>query len=175
MKTTRIMTATILSLLTFAGCATIPRGANAFQPFEVDRYLGKWYEIARFDYRFERNMNNVTATYTLNDDGTIQVLNRGFDTIRNEWKQAIGKAKFRRDTNEARLKVSFFGPFYAAYNVIAMDADYKYALVAGSSTKYIWFLSREKNMPIDIKNDFLKIAKEIGYDISALIWVEHGK
>lgn len=156
-------------------CATIPKGAVAVKPFEKERYIGKWYEIARKDFKYERNLNNTTAEYTLNNDGTIKVDNQGYNTVKGEWKQAIGKAKFVGDESTAMLKVSFFGPFYSGYNVIAIDNQYKYALVAGKNLKYLWILSRTTTIPEEIKEKYLKIAQEIGYDTSDMIWVEHDK
>jgi apolipoprotein D and lipocalin family protein len=160
-----------LALIFFNACETIPEGAKAVKPFEVNKYLGTWYEIARMDFKFERDLKNVTATYSLNDNGTIKVLNQGFNINTNERKQAIGKAKFVDLTDEAKLKVSFFGPFYAGYNVVALDAEYKYALIAGQSLEYLWILSREKTIPENIKTEYLKIAESIGYKTSDLIWV----
>lgn len=154
-------------------CVSIPKGAKPVKPFDEEKYLGKWYEIARLDMRFERNLNNVTAEYSLNPNGTIRVNNQGYDYIKNEWKQSVGKAKFVNDANEARLKVSFFGPFYAGYNVIEIDKDYRYALVAGANLKYLWILSRETSIPDKIKEDYLRKAKAIGYKTENLIWVEH--
>jgi apolipoprotein D and lipocalin family protein len=157
----------------FISCTSIPKGAVAVKPFDIDKYLGKWYEIARMDFRFERNLNNTTANYSRNKNGTIKVDNRGYHYVEKEWKQAIGKAKPAGQPGEARLKVSFFGPFYSGYNVIALDSEYKYALIAGENLKYLWILSRETTVPESIKNSYLKIAQDLGYDISALIWVEH--
>ena len=156
-------------------CANIPKGAVAVKPFDKEKYLGKWYEIARKDFKFERNLSNTTAEYSLNENGTIKVNNQGYNTIKGEWKQAIGKAKFVGEENTAMLKVSFFGPFYSGYNVLAIDDEYKYALIAGESTKYLWILSREVNIPEEIKDKYLKIAKEIGYNTDDLVWVEHDK
>ncbi len=156
-------------------CSTIPKGAVAVTPFDKDRYLGKWYEIARLDFRHEKNLNNVTAEYTLNDDGTIRVDNRGYHTKKDKWKQAIGKAKFVGDSNVARLKVSFFGPFYSGYNVIAIDDDYRYALVAGKNLKYLWILSRDTEIPASVRDNYLKIAEDIGYETDDLLWVEHNR
>jgi len=156
-------------------CVTIPKGATAVSPFDKEKYLGKWYEIARLDFRFERNLNNTTANYSVNDDGSIKVVNRGYNYVKDEWNEAIGKAKFAGNENVARLKVSFFGPFYAAYNVIALDSEYKYALVAGKNLDYMWILSRETTVSEDVKQDYLKIAGELGYNTSDLIWVEHDK
>ncbi|GGW26882.1 membrane protein [Arenibacter certesii] len=156
-------------------CATIPKGAVAVKPFDKEKYLGQWYEIARLDFKFERNLNNTTATYSLNDDGTIKVDNQGYNTKKEEWTQAIGKAKFIGEDTIAKLKVSFFGPFFSGYNVIALDEEYKYAMVAGKNLKYLWILSRETQLPKNIKNNYLKIAEDIGYNTSDLLWVEHNK
>ena len=164
-----------IGLITLHSCKTIPKRAKAVKPFDKEKYLGTWYEIARFDYRFERNLNNVTATYSLKPDGTIKVDNKGYDYKNNKWKENIGKAKPADATGEAKLKVSFFGPFYAGYNVIAIDKDYKYALIAGESLDYLWLLSRETTMPDDVKEHYLKIAEGIGYKTQKLIWVKHDK
>lgn len=163
----------ILGLMIINACsAGIPEGANAIQNFQSEKYLGKWYEIARFDYKFEKNMNQVTATYSQNSDGTIKVENRGYDYVEKKWKQSTGEAKFVNAENEARLKVSFFKPFWSGYNVIDLDDDYKYALVAGKNLDYLWILSREKTIPESFKTRFLEKAKSIGYNTSNLIWVE---
>lgn len=156
-------------------CATIPDGAVAVRPFDKERYLGKWYEIARKDFKQERNLSNTTAEYSLNDDGTIKVDNQGYNVKKEEWTQAIGKAKFVGDENVAMLQVSFFGPFYSGYNVIAIDDDYRYALVAGKNHKYLWILSRQTTIPEDVKNNYLKIAQDVGYDTSDLVWPAHDK
>ncbi len=163
----------VLGIFIFNSCsAGIPEKATAIQNFDSEKYLGKWYEIARFDYRFEKNMNQVTATYSKNADGTIKVENKGYDYVKNEWKQSTGEAKFVNSENEARLKVSFFKPFWAGYNVVDLDDDYKYALVAGKNLDYLWILSREKTIPENIKTQFLEKARAIGYETSQLIWVE---
>jgi apolipoprotein D and lipocalin family protein len=164
-----------LTMLGLFSCTTIPKNATAVQPFDKERYLGKWYEIARFDFRFERNLDNTTAEYSLNKNGTIKVKNQGFHTIKKEWKQAIGKARFVKDDSIAMLKVSFFGPFYGGYNVITIDDDYKYALVAGGSLKYLWILSRETTIPDEIKTEYLRIAADAGFDTSNLLWINHDK
>jgi apolipoprotein D and lipocalin family protein len=165
----------ICCILFFSSCSHIPEGATAVKPFDKQKYLGKWYEIARMDFRFERGLNNTTANYSLYPDGSIKVDNRGYNYTTKEWKQAIGKAKFVNDTNVAMLKVSFFGPFYSGYNVIALDNEYKYALVAGKNLDYLWLLSRETTIPEDLKKNYLKIAEKLGYKTSELIWVEHTK
>jgi apolipoprotein D and lipocalin family protein len=164
----------IIGLLLLNSCSVgIPDGATAVKNFDSDKYLGKWYEIARFDYKFERNMDNVTANYSLNSDGSIKVQNQGYNYVKKEWKESIGEARFVNDKSEARLKVSFFKPIWAGYNVIDIDDNYQNALVVGNSTKYIWILSRDKKMPESIKERFLAKAKKLGYDTNALIWVNH--
>ncbi|MCH5597215.1 lipocalin family protein [Niabella ginsengisoli] len=150
----------------------IPKGITAISNFQQERYLGKWYEIARFDFRFEKNMSHVTAEYLLNDDGSIKVINSGYDFKKYKRKQSIGKAKFVGDEDVAMLKVSFFGPFYAGYNVIAIDENYQYALVCGKNRKYLWLLSRDKTMPEPIKDKYLAVAKRAGFDISDLVWTK---
>jgi apolipoprotein D and lipocalin family protein len=163
-----------VTIVLFAtSCSQAPKGAMAIQSFDKTKYLGKWYEIARLDFKHERNLNNTTANYSLNEDGSIRVVNRGFNTVKNEWEEAIGKAKFRGSDKEAKLKVSFFGPFYSGYNVIAIDNDYQYALVAGKNLDYLWILSRTTTIPTSIKTDYLEKAKSLGYDVEKLVWVTH--
>ncbi|MBK8809005.1 MAG: lipocalin family protein [Bacteroidales bacterium] len=165
----------ITIIIMFAACKEKKEETPAVKPFEISKYLGLWYEIARLDFKYERGLNNTTAQYNLNENGTVKVLNKGFAYEKNEWKTAEGKAKFVKDTNEGRLKVSFFGPFYSAYTVVAIDKEYKYALVAGESLSYLWILSRSTTIPDTIKNQFLQTAKNLGYNTNDLIWVEHYK
>ena len=122
-------------VLAISGCSSTspPPGIAPVTPFDLARYEGRWYEVARLDHSFERGMTDVSATYQRQSDGTVQVLNRGFDTGKNDWRQAEGKAKFTGDKNTASLKVSFFGPFYGGYHVAALDADYQWALVVGQT------------------------------------------
>lgn len=155
------------------GCATVPDIMAGVSGFEKERYLGTWYELARFDFAFERNLNNTTATYTAIDSGYIGVINRGYNYKTSKWSQVKGKARFKGSDATAELKVSFFGPFYADYTVIALDADYRYALVAGSSSKYLWLLSREKSIPDTVRASYLALAASLGYVTDDLIWVEH--
>lgn len=162
----------VVAIALLQSCKTIPKGAVAVKPFDINKYKGKWYEIARLDFRFERNLKNTTAEYSFNSNGTIRVVNRGYNYKTHAWKESVGKAKFRGDKQEARLKVSFFGPFYAGYNVIGIDPDYKYALVAGKNLDYLWLLSREKTMPGNIKQEYLQKATRLGYNVNKLVWVQ---
>jgi apolipoprotein D and lipocalin family protein len=157
----------------FAGCTAIPKNAVAVSNLDKSKYLGKWYEIARFDFKFEKNLSDTSAEYTLLNNGKIGVKNRGYDSVKKVWKEAIGKAKFRGADTVGELSVSFFGPFYSGYNIIALDSDYKYALIAGNSLKYLWILSREKTIPDSIKTEYLEKANALGYDTSKLLWITH--
>ncbi|WP_188752763.1 lipocalin family protein [Parapedobacter defluvii] len=159
----------------FNSCVSIPKNAKAIRNFDVNKYLGTWYEIARFDFRFEKDLDNVSAQYTLNNKGNITVLNSGYNYKKGEWEKAQGKAKFRRDKDIAELKVSFFGPFYAGYNVLALDENYQYALVCGKNLNYLWILSREKTIPEEVKTNYLRLAEEIGFDTTNLIWVKQDR
>jgi len=162
-----------------SGCATTgtPDGIEPVENFELDRYLGTWYEIARLDHRFERGLQNVSATYSLNDDGTVKVLNSGVyeETSRKAGKRnsATGKAKFVGEKNVAHLKVSFFGPFYGSYVVFELDQEnYRYALVAGPSRKYLWLLARDPVIDETLYSELLTVADRNGYDTSKLIRVK---
>lgn len=159
--------------IAYDACYTIPPKATAVQPFDLEKYLGKWYEIARIDFLFERNLSHTSAHYSLNDDGTVKVVNRGFNYKSGKNVESVGKAKFVGDPTEAKLKVSFFGPFYSGYNVIAIDDNYNNALVCGKNLDYLWILSRRKSISEKKKSEFLAIAEEIGYDTSRLVWVNH--
>ena len=149
----------------------IPNGAVAVQPFDKHNYLGKWYEIARLPNRIEKDIKQVTEDYSLDDDGNIQVITKGYNFKKNEWINATGKIKFIGDENIGMLKVSYFGPFFAAYNVLDIDPDYKYALVSSNDLDYLWILSRETTIPDNIKAQFLNMAAGIGFMVEKLEWV----
>jgi apolipoprotein D and lipocalin family protein len=140
------------------------------QDFDVDRYLGQWYEIARIDFFWEKGLKNVTATYSKNDDGTIRVDNQGVKIKNNKKKQSIGKAKFAGNPHMGALRVSFFGPFYGGYNIMHGTDDYQHALVFGDTLDYLWILSRTKTIPEEIKSMYLDYAAKSGYDLDKIIW-----
>ncbi|MFP4460152.1 MAG: lipocalin family protein [Candidatus Zixiibacteriota bacterium] len=141
--------------------------------FELDKYLGTWYEIARLDHSFERNLDSVTATYSVRDDGKIKVLNKGYNTKKGKWSTAEGKAWIPNEDQPARLKVSFFWIFSAEYRIIALDDEYSYAMVTSSSKKYLWILSRSPKMPEEKLDMLLKKAKDWGFDLSEIYFVKH--
>ena len=156
------------------GCTSVPEGVKPVQGFEADRYLGTWYEIARFDHSFERGLSQITANYSMRDDGGIRVLNRGYNAEEGEWNEAEGKAYFVEDEQTGHLKVSFFGPFYASYVVAELDKEnYRYSLVTGPDKTYLWILARTPELPQEVLDSLLGKAKALGFDTSKLIWVEH--
>ncbi len=162
----------LAALLALAGCATAPpAGLTPVTPFDVNRYAGKWYEIARMDHSFERGLSDVSARYTVQPDGSVQVINRGFDVSRQAWKEAVGKALFTGDASRGALKVSFFGPFYGGYNVIALDPDYRWSLVVGPDLGYVWILARDKQLTPEVREQVLAQARKAGIDVDRLIWV----
>ena len=137
----------------------------------MQRYLGKWYEIARFDHSFERGLVGATATYSMRDDGKIKVLNQGYkNTLDGELSKAEGKAKLTDEPG--KLKVSFFWIFYADYYIMELDENYRWALIGSKSDKYLWILSRTPKLEDNVKNLILHHATKRGYDTSKLIWVE---
>jgi apolipoprotein D and lipocalin family protein len=157
----------LLWMVTLAGCGSAPEGIVAVDNFKLDRYLGTWYEIARIDNWFERGSDHVSATYTLRDDGKVQVLNKGYYPEKKKWKTAEGKAKFAGNPNVGALKVSFFGPFYGPYNVFALDHEnYTWAMVTASSRDYFWILARTPQMEPALYAKLLEEAKAQGFDIS---------
>jgi len=177
MKTRKRFWVSAFSLLTVAfqsGCTGIPDGAQAVTGFELNRYLGTWYEVARLDHKFERGMSNVTASYSMRDDGGVSVVNRGYKTAKGLWDDAIGKAYFIGDTDVGQLKVSFFGPFYGGYNILELDKDnYQYALVAGPDLSYLWILARSPNLDQHVLSNLVNEAEKLGFPTGELIYVDH--
>jgi apolipoprotein D and lipocalin family protein len=170
MKTILISLALLLT-----GCVGLPEGVKPVDHFNLDRYLGKWYEIARLDHSFERGLSKVSASYSLRDDGGIRVINRGYDAKKQKWKDAEGKAYFVNGADQGYLKVSFFGPFYGAYIVVEFDHEnYQYSLVSGPDRSYLWILSRTPQMdPVTLKR-LVEKAAALGFDTGKLIFVEQG-
>ena len=169
------MNSLVLLLGTFllVGCTVTPKGINPVENFKIDRYLGTWYEIARLDHRFERGLSQVTATYSKRPDGGIDVLNRGLDSKTGQWKEAKGRAYFINDPDVARLKVTFFWPFYGGYNVIALDReDYAYAMVCGPNQNYLWILARTRQLDETVMQHLIAKAERLGFDTSQLIFVD---
>lgn len=153
---------------------TPPEGVTPVENFQLERYLGLWYEIARTDNRFERNLQNVTAEYSMIDDEAVRVRNRGYHTRKEKWSEVTGKAYQIGEPGTGQLKVTFFWPFYGGYNVFELDHDdYQYALVAGDSHDYLWILARTPSLPQTTIDALLEKAEQAGFDTGELIWVDH--
>ncbi len=150
-----------------------PAGIEPVTAFDLQRYQGRWYEIARLDHRFERGLTDVSATYTPQADGSVQVVNRGFAPASGAWREAVGKALFTGAPTTGSLKVSFFGPFYGGYHVVSLDAGYRWALVVGPDLDYCWILARDKTLDAATRSAIVARAKALGVDTDALIWVDH--
>ncbi len=161
----------VLFAVLLSGCTGLPKGVEPVDQFELDRYLGKWHEIARLDHRFERGLSNVTAEYSLRNPGSVTVENRGYSVKKEKWQEATGKAKFKSDSDVGHLLVSFFGPFYGSYVVFELD-DYQHAFVAGNNFDYLWFLSRTPTVSDAKKALFIEKAEELGFATDELIWVD---
>jgi len=159
-----------------SSCTYTPEGIHAVDNFEVNRYLGNWYEIARLDHHFERGLNNISAEYSLKEDGGIKVVNRGTEIETGKLKQAEGNAYFIGKQNVGSLKVSFFGPFYGGYHIIELDKkNYQYAMVAGPDLDYLWILCRQPKLQPVILNQLIKQAKALGFAVDKLIFPEHSQ
>lgn len=176
MKLHRLLSLLSLLLISLAGCSQSSSAMKKHQTvkhLDLNRFMGRWYEIARFDHRFERGMQGVTADYRLLPNGMVEVINSGCqDSLSGKFKQAKGKAKQPDSNDPGKLKVSFFLWFYADYFVLELDANYQYALIGSSSDKYLWILSRTPQLQDDILQTLLRSARQHGYDTEKLIYVQ---
>jgi apolipoprotein D and lipocalin family protein len=154
-------------------CTGIPEGVRPISGFELDRYLGTWHEIARLDHSFERGLSEVTAEYSLRDDGGVKVINSGYDNEEKQRRSAEGKAYFVETPDIGRLKVSFFGPFYGAYNIIELDKEnYQYVMIAGNSKDYLWILARTPTLPQNVLTRLVEQARALGFPTQDLIYLQ---
>lgn len=162
-----------LVALALPGCTGIPEGVEPVSGFKLQQYLGTWYEIARLDHGFEEGLSRVTATYRARDDGGIEVINRGYLDAEDEWQEATGKGYFQESSDVGLFKVSFFGPFYSSYVIFELDDAYQHAFVTGNTQDYLWLLARTPQISPQLREDFLRSAKTLGYHTQDLIWVQH--
>ncbi len=161
----------LLMVVMLGGCMGMPKNMQPVDNFEVNRYLGKWYEIARLDHSFERGLEQVSAEYAMRDDGGIRVVNRGYSIDDQKWEQADGKAYFVETEDIGYLKVSFFGPFYGSYVIFDLDHEnYQYSFVSGPNDEYLWLLSRTPTVDQSVIDRFIRLSKSYGFDTDALIF-----
>ena len=161
--------ALICIVLLFTACSSKNPPLQTVQKVDINRYLGTWYEIARYEHFFEKDCKNVSANYSMLDEQTIKVVNRCTNMLTNEKKEAIGRAYATDDTN-SKLKVSFFRPFYGDYWVMILDENYDYVVVGTPSREYLWILARKPILDEKIKNEILQKLPTLGFDASKLIW-----
>lgn len=165
----------------FTNCKTQTRhnmlDQSTVSGVELNRYLGKWYEVARFNHSFERGLTGVTATYSLRPDGKIKVLNEGYkNSLNGRHKVAVGKAMIPDPKDLSKLKVSFFLNFYADYLIMELDqVNYQYAMIGSNSPDFIWILSRTPVMPDEVYQKLISSAKRRGYTVEKLIRVPQVK
>lgn len=164
----------IIFVLLLAGCVNVPENITPVDHFNIGRYLGTWYEIARLDHSFERGLTSVSAEYSLRPDGGLRVVNRGYSQKENKWKEIVGKGYFVDRKDQGFLKVSFFGPFYGSYVVFDLDYEnYSYALVCGPDKSYLWLLARSPKIDEHLKKRLVDKAASLGFDTDKLIYVRH--
>lgn len=161
---------TILTSLLFCLAASAPIDNEPIRTVDLDRFMGRWYEIARFDHRFERHLEGVSTEYTLLDDGKIRIVNQGVDARTGAKKEAVGRGRVTSTTG--LLRVAFFGFFYADYRILELSPDYSWALVGGNSDRYLWILSRTPTLPTKTLQQILHLAEQRGYDTKKLIYVD---
>lgn len=156
------------------GCTGVPAGVEPVRSFDVQRYAGTWYSIHRLDHSFERNLTNVTARYSVRPDGSVEVVNRGFDRTKCAWQEVVGTAKFRGSPDVASLAVTFQWPFAGGYHVFALDPDYRWVMISGPSHGYLWILSREPQLEPGVRDRLVAKAREAGFPTDELQTVEQG-
>lgn len=155
-------------------CAGLPNRVEPVSGFELPRYLGTWYEIARLDHSFERGLSRVSAEYSMREDGGVRVINRGWSEKDGKWEEAEGRAYFVDSPDVGHLKVSFFGPFYSSYAIFGLDREnYEYAWVSGHKTDYLWLLARRPQVSDELLEAFRLRAGQLGFDTDGLIYVNH--
>ncbi|SHL63612.1 apolipoprotein D and lipocalin family protein [Nitrosospira sp. Nsp11] len=178
---TLLFSFSMMAVVALTGCAGVPQvrlpqGVAPVTNFDTQKYLGVWYEIARLEHSFEKGLSDITATYSLLDDGGIKVVNRGYDAKKDEWRVAEGKAYPVESPDTGYLKVSFFGPFYGSYVVFDLDRiDYQYSFVTGPDKNYLWLLSRTPRASDEVLTRFISEAGKHGYDIDKLIYVDQSR
>jgi apolipoprotein D and lipocalin family protein len=170
----RVLAVLLTAVSCLAGCTGVPDGVQPVEDFELERYLGRWYEIARLDHSFERGLTRVSAEYSPGEDGSVIVLNRGY-SAEDGWQSAEGKALFMGPADQGYLKVSFFGPFYGSYIVFELDPDYQYAFISGNSKSYLWLLARTPTVSPELRAHFVQRAAELGFPVEQLIFVDQGE
>lgn len=172
LRTLALLGAGAYTLYRFSQKIGVPPGVQPLVPFDLARYLGRWYEVARIDHAYERGLTDASADYSLRPDGRLQVVNRGFDPRAGRWRIARAVASPVGERDVAHLEVSFFWPVRASYIVFALEAEGQHALVSGPSHDYLWLLSRTPQIKATSRAALLDRAREAGFDVGRLLWVD---
>ena len=163
----------IFLCILLGSCTGMPTDIKAVENFELQRYLGQWYEIARLDHSFERGLSHVSAHYTINNNGSMTVINRGFKADKNRWDEAEGRALMVEDPTVGHLKVSFFGPFFGSYVIFELDQlHYQYAFVTSYNKEFLWLLARTPTVDEAVIQRFKAVISTYDFDQQSLIWVD---
>lgn len=164
----------LLSLVGLVGCKSTSN-LEVVSNFNAERYMGTWYEAARFPHGFERGLSSVSATYSPNEDGTVKVVNRGFNEAEQAWDEIEGVARFKNHSDQGWLEVSFFKPFYGAYKIIYLDEAYTQAIVTGPTYDYLWILVRDPKISQSELDNLVSLAQKQGFETNRLIFVDQAK
>ena len=158
---------TLVTAFLFLGCSQTYPPLKTVEKVEIERYLGVWYEIARYEHFFEKGCSDVNATYTLREDGKIDVLN----SCNKEGEETTAKGiAYNTDESYSKLKVSFFRPFYGNYQILMLGKNYEYAVIGEPSREYFWILSRTKQLDKNTTSLIVNAMPSLGYDANKLIW-----
>jgi len=170
----KLKMAAVLLVFFLIGCLGMPKNVTPVKNFSIEKYLGRWFEIARLDHSFERGLTRVTADYSLRSDGGVRVVNRGYSEKEARWKEVEGRAYFVKERDQGYLKVSFFWPFYGSYIIFDLDHErYQYALVSGPDKSYLWILARSAEIDDELKKALIERAATLGFETNKLIFVKH--
>ncbi|MDD2887805.1 MAG: lipocalin family protein [Aliarcobacter sp.] len=164
----KLLTIILIAYL-FTACSAKNSPLQTVEKVDLEKYLGTWYEIARYEHFFEKDCKNVTANYSMLNEETIKVINRCTKITTNENSEALGRA-YATDITNSKLKVSFFRPFYGDYWVLILDKNYEYVVVGTPSREYLWILSRTSKLDEKTKNQILEKLPSLGFETSKLIW-----
>ncbi len=172
LRTAALLGLSALALYRAAQRTGIPRGVQPLRPFDLQRLLGRWYEVARIEHGVERSLSNTSVDYTLRPDGRVQVLKRGYHPVSGRWREARGVAEPLTGADTAHLQLSFMWPMHSSHIVFALDEDHRTALICGPSHDHLWLLARSPQLRPTVRAGLLEQARAAGFDTGRLQWVD---
>ena len=171
----RKLSAILISVIFVSSCVEVPEGITPVSGFKLDKYMGKWYEIARLDHRYERHFNRVSVEYSLNNNGDVLIKKKGYMPMHTEWREKEGKATLAGDTDQGFLKVSYIFALWEPYVIFKLDPDYEWAYVCGKDRTSLWLLARTPEVNSEIREDFIEEASRLNFDTSQLNFVHQSE